>query len=94
MFGSDAAAAAEELNSGLQWLEGELAKSEGPLFLGKDLSLVSTGGAAAAAAAAAAGGVCLQQERVNAAGDAVCVSGCSSRVLASLASEYACSRRG
>lgn len=44
MFASDAAAAAagiEELNAALKWVEGELAKSEGPYFLGKDFTLVS-----------------------------------------------------
>lgn len=44
MFAPDAAAAVaatEELNTALQWVEGELGRSEGPLFLGKDLSLVS-----------------------------------------------------
>lgn len=43
MFAADAAAAApavEELNVALQWVEGELSKSEGPLFMGKDLTLV------------------------------------------------------
>lgn len=45
MFASDAAAAAagiEELNAALKWVEGELAKSEGPFFLGKEFTLVST----------------------------------------------------
>lgn len=40
MFGGDAAAG-EELNVALQWVEEQLSKSEGPLFLGKDLTLVS-----------------------------------------------------
>lgn len=43
MFAADAAAsstAADELTAALQWVEGELAKSEGPLFIGKELSLV------------------------------------------------------
>lgn len=43
MFAADAAAAssaADELTKALQWVEGELAKSEGPLFIGKELSLV------------------------------------------------------
>lgn len=45
MFAGDAAAAAagvEELNAALQWVEGELAKGEGPFFMGKDFTLVSS----------------------------------------------------
>lgn len=54
MFAADAAAsstAADELTAALQWVEGELAKSEGPLFIGKELSLVRyTAGLGAAGA--------------------------------------------
>lgn len=32
-----------DLNSALQWVEGELAKTEGPLFLGKGFTLVRPG---------------------------------------------------
>jgi hypothetical protein len=77
MFGSDAAAAAEELNSGLQWLEAELAKSEGPLFMGQDLSLVSGCIRVAAAVAggmpAAAGGMPAAAGGMLAAADIVCL---------------------
>lgn len=48
MFAGDAAAAAagvEELNAALQWVEGELAKGEGPFFMGKDFTLVRLLGA-------------------------------------------------
>jgi hypothetical protein len=30
----------DELNKALQWVEGELAKTEGPFFIGKDFTLV------------------------------------------------------
>lgn len=43
LFAPDAAAAApgiEELNGSLQWVEGELSKSEGPFFMGPDFTLV------------------------------------------------------
>jgi glutathione S-transferase len=42
MFAEDASSgpAADELTAALQWLEGELNKHEGPLFMGKDLTLV------------------------------------------------------
>jgi glutathione S-transferase len=43
MFASDAAAATsgiDELNGSLQWVEGELSKSEGPFFMGQDFTLV------------------------------------------------------
>lgn len=84
MFGSDAAAAAEELNSGLQWLEAELAKSEGPLFLGQDLTLVS--------GRADAAGDLLADEEMYAAGDMLAAGGYACRWGECLCSaEDACS---
>jgi hypothetical protein len=39
MFGGSESDVAD-LNSALQWVEGELSKAEGPFFLGKDFTLV------------------------------------------------------
>ena len=39
MFGGGESDIAD-LNSALQWVEGELSKAEGPFFLGKDFTLV------------------------------------------------------
>lgn len=50
MFAEDASsgAAAEELSSALAWVEGELAKGSGPLFMGADFTLVRGRGSASA----------------------------------------------